>query len=129
MAVLGGLASTGKAPNSPASALPAPTPTKSRSTSGVSPGAPGKEREVAAVCTMIMTEMIAARPITCVRSSSEGVGMAGCGGANVEGADDRDASRFEIEMRDDESRAASAISAPGMRGLIFSNRTMHGETG
>ena len=42
----------------------------------------GKGARGPAVCTMTMTEMIAARPITCVRSSSEGVGMARCGGAN-----------------------------------------------
>ncbi len=56
MAVRGGLALTGKAPNRPASTLPTPTPMKSRSTSGGSP-ADGNERVVAAVC-IITTRLI-----------------------------------------------------------------------
>ena len=38
--------------------LPTPTPTKSRSTSGGSSGSDGKERVVAAVCTITTTEMM-----------------------------------------------------------------------
>ncbi len=57
-AVRGGLALTGNAPISPDRRLPAPAPMKSRSTSGGSSGLEGKDRVVAAVCTMTTIEMI-----------------------------------------------------------------------
>ena len=57
-AVRGGLASTGNAPIRPDRMLPTPTPMKSRSTSGGSSGSDGKDRVVAAVCTMTTTAMM-----------------------------------------------------------------------
>jgi hypothetical protein len=55
IAVRGGLAFTGNAPMRPDMMLPAPTPTKSRSTSGGSLGSDGKDRVVAAVRFLSLT--------------------------------------------------------------------------
>ena len=56
--VRGGLALTGNAPNNPASTLPAPTPMKSRLTSGGSSASDGNDRVVAAVCTITTIAMM-----------------------------------------------------------------------
>ena len=55
--------------------------------------------------------------------------MAGCGGAKFEGADDRDAPRFEIEMRDDESRAGQRDQRAGKARADFFKQDDAGETG
>ena len=62
-AVEGGLASTGKAPMRPQKALATPTPTKSRLTSGPS-ALLGKDRVVAAVCTITTSAMSTASGAT-----------------------------------------------------------------
>ena len=62
-AVEGGLASTGKAPMRPQKALATPTPMKSRLTSGPS-ALLGKDRVVAAVCTITTSAMSTASGTT-----------------------------------------------------------------
>ena len=78
-AVRGGLALTGNAPISPASTLPTPTPVKSRSTSGGWSALGGKDRVVAAVCTMTTMAMMRLSETRLVRWSAVIIGslMAG----------------------------------------------------
>ena len=61
MAVRGGLESTAKAPITPASRLPAPTPMKSRLTSSSRSGSEGKPRTTAADCIMQTSATVSAR--------------------------------------------------------------------
>ena len=75
IAVRGGLALTGKAPRKPASRLAAPTPTKSRPTSGPAAGSETKLRVVAAVCTMTTSATMMASGAICGRSASATCGQ------------------------------------------------------
>ena len=122
-AVRGGLASTGKAPMKPARRLAAPTPMKSRLTSGPLAGSETKLRVVAAVCTITTTLTISASGAI---SRKAGNRQMRASTASARRRRSRRASRRRAPPNaappSDAVASASAIKAPGTRGLSSSPR-------
>ena len=86
MAVLGGLASTGKEPVKPATMLPAPTPAKSRLASSGRPSSDGKVLATAEVCMMqTMATMRASGRSRAISRVSGKYGSAGRGSSKWSG--------------------------------------------
>ena len=127
-AVRGGLALTGNAPSKPESTLPTPTPTKSRSTSGASFGSEGKDRVVAAVCTMMTIEMMRLSGTRLTRFPPETTGIASAGIL----AETAPRTLTPRPSRPSSTTAALAsarpINAPGIRALICSETVMIAKT-
>ena len=95
MPVRGGLAFTGNAPKMPARMLPAPAPRKSRSTSAGLSGSEGKERVVAAVCTITTIVITKASGTSRTHCSGAISGSAGFGSVAGHRADHFHASGLE----------------------------------
>ena len=127
-AVRGGLALTGNAPINPDRMLPIPTPTKSRSTSGGSSGLDGKDRVVAAVCTITTTAMMRLSDSSPGNRPTEMSGSASAGGA-AETAPRTLTPRLSSPSSATPALAsARPIKAPGMRASIRSDRAMIART-
>ena len=100
--------------------LPAPTPTKSRLTSGGWFGSDKNDRVVAAVCTMMMTAMIKASGTNCNTRPIAMSGITSLGsvpGISPSTATPRLSSPIRITAA---AAAISPISAPGIRTSIRS---------
>ena len=104
-------------------------PRKSRLMSGVSPGRPGNEREVAALCTMTTRVMIAASPKTLTKSSGPINGNRGMGRRDVEGADHRQALTFKPQKQRGGGRADQRQQRAGNARAQAFGGDDHGKTG